>query len=583
MITVNTQFSGREDAWTFSGRSTWKEICGTLHSPMFSNPRFDRGEEIPNTYADYTVFDKNPEMRYRWEHAYPTIDFFTDIDASITLQQYYSAASGCGIIFHALDSVRCYSVEVVDMGRKGPDYRVALLVSDASGYSTELAVGFAPHSIMADEYTHGQFRDREGWEHTSPESVTLQVKTTGAVITVFMDGIELFTVQDDTYRYGATGISACVNAPIKISGYQLQAEAIQAPATREQWEDANYANFVKYPIARHRVGGWYGHPLLHRAPNGEIIMVFNRTQEGPPATGRGEDESPAVTYSVDDGKTWSEPRIIAMQKGLRISGTVMGHTDGSWSFIGKSEESIVDEQKVISKSCHIRMHSINHGENWSEMEEMEFEEKKVHEFGWDGFYLYSAPFRLSNGNVLMTGYIMNVVSGADTLTNDTRRDQSFVVRSTDDGHTWGAPILMDTTKFDTNECMIGEPEPGRLVSFSRTLRARFMWSSTSTDGGLTWSDLIQSSVSGECPNLISHSSGAIVMTSRGNIGNSVIISFDYGVSWTRMKRVTPCGMATMAELSDGRILIAGHTGWNNPTWIHTDTFRVTPDGPVAER
>ena len=581
MIKINTQFSGREDAWTFSGRSTWKEIDGILHSPMFSNPRFDRGDEIPNTYADYTVFDENPEMRYRWEHAYPTIDFFTDIDVSITLKQYYSAASGCGIIFHALDSVRCYAVEVVDMGRKGHDYRVTLLVSDESGYSTELAAGFAPHSVMADEYIHGQFRDREGWEHTSPEPVTLRVKTNGPVITAFMDGIELFTVHDNTYRYGATGISACVDAPAKIFDYQLQAD--EAQATGEQWEDADYAGFVNYPVPRHRVGGWYGNPLLHRAPNGEIIMVFHRTQEGPPATGRGKDESPAVTYSVDDGKTWSEPRIIALQKGHRIHGTVMGHNDGSWSFIGEKAESIVDEQKEIPQSRHIRMHSIDHGKTWSEMEDLEFDGKKVHEFGWDGFSLYSAPFRTSDGVVLMTGYSVNVTPGAASITNSTRRDQSFVVRSTDDGYTWGAPILIDTTEFDTNECMIGEPEPGRLISFSRTLRARFMWSSTSTDGGLTWSDLVQSSVSGECPNLISHSSGAIVMTSRGNIGNSVIISFNGGKNWTRMRRVTPCGMATMAELSDGRILIAGHTGWNNPTWIQADTFRVTPDGPVAER
>jgi len=354
------------------------------------------------------------------------------------------------------------------MGRKGHDYKVALMVSDEFGYSTELAVGFAPHSVMADEFIHGRFIGREGWERSSPEPATLRVKTDGPRITVFMDGTEVFTVEDDTYSYGATGIIAGVASPIKISDYQLQTR--QAVAAKRRWQEVDFTGFVTYPVPRHRVGGWYGNPLLSRMPDGKIVITFIRTEDGPPATWRGENESPAFTFSTDEGKTWSEPKIICIQEGYQI-----------------------------------------HGESW------------------------------------------------------------------------GAPILIDTDKFDTNECMIAEPEPGKLVSFSRTLRGRFMWTATSTDGGQTWSDLKESSVSGECPDLLNHSSGAIVMISRDTFGNSVRITFDGGKSWTRKRRVPASGMATMVELTDGRVLIAGHTGWSNPTWIHADNFRVTPDGPVAER
>ena len=158
MIEINTRLDGREHAWSFSGRPTWKEIDGVIYSPMFSNPLFDRGDQIPNTYADYALYEEHPEMCFRWEQAYPTLAFFTDIETSIDLQQYYSSGGGCGLIFRALDSVRFYAVEVTDMGRKGHDYRVALMVSDASGYRTELACGYAPHSVVEDDLIHGRIR-----------------------------------------------------------------------------------------------------------------------------------------------------------------------------------------------------------------------------------------------------------------------------------------------------------------------------------------------------------------------------------------------------------------------------------------
>lgn len=571
--------NGRENAWTFSGRSTWKEINGVLYSPMYANPLLDRGEDMPALYADYALFDEHPEMRYRWEYAFPTVDFFTDIDVSITLQQYYAPGGGCGIVFRALDNVRGYTVEVFDMGRKGHDYRVSLMVNDESGYGTELAVGFAPHSVMPDEVIHAQFTDRKGWEKTSPEPATLRVKTAGPRITVFMDGTEVFSVEDDTYSYGATGIIAGVSAPIKITDYQLQAR--QALTTKERWQAVDYSGFVTYPVPRHRVGGWYGNPLLSRMPDGKIVITFTRTKDGPPATWRGKNESPAFTFSADEGKTWSEPKIICIREGYKIYGSVYGHKDGSWSFIGTMTKEKDEQQQAMYR--HIHMQSTDNGNTWSEMEDLKFNGRLSHEYGWRGFYLYSVPFRISDGTVLMTGYRFELMPGAEIMNNDTRRDQSFVVRSTDDGKSWGAPILIDTDKFDTNECMVAEPEPGKLVSFSRTLRGRFMWTATSTDGGLTWSELKESSVSGECPNLLNHSSGAIVLASRDYLGNSVRITFDGGKSWTRKRRIPVSGMATMVELKDSRVFIAGHTGWSNPTWIQADKFRITPDGPVAER
>jgi hypothetical protein len=228
----------------------------------------------------------------------------------------------------------------------------------------------------------------------------------------------------------------------------------------------------------------------------------------------------------------------------------------------------------------VYLESTDRGQSWTAPRKMLFGGRTASEYDWRNFNLHSPIFRLRDGTLLMTGYRVEVAPGAETVDNATRLDQSFVVRSTDGGKSWSAPVLIDRAEFDTNECMIGEPEPGKLISFSRTLRARNMWTSTSEDGGLYWSALQQSNVSGECPFMLTHSSGALVLATRGT---GVSISFDAGMSWTKPRMLTVDGMMSMVELSDGRVLIGGHFGWANPTYITADTFRVTPDGPVADR
>ena len=209
--------------------------------------------------------------------------------------------------------------------------------------------------------------------------------------------------------------------------------------------------------------------------------------------------------------------------------------------------------------------------------------RTIEKLGWSRFYLYGVPFRISDGTVLMTGYRREQMPGTAGESNDRLNDQSFVLRSEDDGFTWGEPVLIDRTVFDTNECMIAESSPGMLVSFSRTLRGRTMWTATSRDGGRTWSDLEESGEPGDSPCMLAHSSGLLVMTSRDTVGTRVAVTADQGRTWSRPVRVPPSNMTSMVELRDGRVYLAGQTGWTCPTWIHADTFRVTPDGPVAAR
>jgi len=186
--------------------------------------------------------------------------------------------------------------------------------------------------------------------------------------------------------------------------------------------------------------------------------------------------------------------------------------------------------------------------------------------------------RLINGTVVMCGYEADSTHGA---TNADRLDRSLLFRSTDDGYTWDEPIYFDENNFDHNECMVAEVEPGRLVAFMRTLRATYMWASTSEDGGQTWTPLVSSNVSAECPYLLRHRSGTLVMASRG-CGTFVRLSFDGACSWTEEFRISPASaMVGMTEMADGRVLIIMHEGYRVPGYIRGQFFRITLDGPVA--
>ena len=274
-------------------------------------------------------------------------------------------------------------------------------------------------------------------------------------------------------------------------------------------------------------------------------------------------------------------RVGYRKEGYSLGGSIFVHDDGRWSLIG-SEAKFKPEQDegTPTKSRMVQLESKDAGVTWSKPREILFGGKPASAYGWREFVWPHAITRLRDGTLIGTGYRVEIAPGSKTVDNTTRRDQSFVVRSTDDGRTSSAPIFIDTTKFDTNECMVGEPGPGKLISFSRTLRGRHMWTATSEDGGQSWSALKESSVSGECPVMLTHSSGALVLATRGT---GVTISFDGGKSWTKLRVPTVDGMMAMAELSDGRVLIAGHMGWYNPSYITADTFRVTRDGPVADR
>ena len=194
---------------------------------------------------------------------------------------------------------------------------------------------------------------------------------------------------------------------------------------------------------------------------------------------------------------------------------------------------------------------------------------------------YSPVTRYSDGTLLQFYYHVQTVAGGSVESNAERRDRSLAIRSTDDGRTWTGPYYLDPENFDSNECMGVECGDGSIVAFARTLRAPFMWMSRSRDKGLTWSRQVPSDCTGECPQLLRHSSGVLIMGSRGS-GIFMKTSIDEGLSWSRETRISLCsGMMGMTEMKDGRVLVVFHEAYRTPTRIRGHTMKVRPDGSLT--
>lgn len=563
MNRLNTALVNHERDWTFIGAPGWKEDHEEhVYPPVWSNPRFDRDpSRVPDHYAHELA---------REDYAFLTCQPLADTDISVDYRCPYGSVIHGGIAFRALDSSRCYVLDLVDMGRKGHCYELTLWLQDASGYRKELARGRAPHSVVLEKIVQRGAQTRYEWNHSSPDWARLRVQASGTFIRVSMDGQIVFELRDQTYPVGCVGLvgrGAVYFRNLKVEGVPV---ALSAPWTKHEGELPRFF----YPGGE-QPEGFNAFPVVCHTEKGVTLVAW---AHGPRREEYAADPTFIIlTRSADEGRTWSRPQRLFGREGCACGvGSLFAHRDGSVSCLVSASPVGQEEATPLT----FAMRSSDGGRGWSDPVEFRAGGKRLPDYG-HSVYLYSPMIRLSDGAVVMSGYETRTLPGGSLSSNADRLDRSLLFRSADDGHSWGEPSYFDPDNFDHNECMVAEVEPGKLVAFMRTLRAGNMWTSASVDGGHTWTPLAQSGVSGECPYLFRHSGGALILFNRG-CGSFLKLSFDQGKSWTREFRISPASaMIGMAEMADGRILIAMHEGYRVPGYIRAQFFRVTPEGPMA--
>ena len=271
-----------------------------------------------------------------------------------------------------------------------------------------------------------------------------------------------------------------------------------------------------------------------RLTNGDLLCVFyagyghvSLPREGWPRGGR-----ICRVRSRDEGVTWSLPQVLFDGPFDDRDPHVAQMTDGTvlCSFFTYRQES----GRTLCDTCLVT--SRDGGVTWDS-------EPRVVAVGWPS----SAPVReLPDGTRLLGVY-------------HEEADAAYggVIRSTDGGRTWSAPIPIGRgsgVRLDA-ETDVVRLKDGTLYAALRGDRVN-MHFATSGDQGLTWSTVKDIGFPGHCPHFTRLSTGEILLTHRLPL-TALHVSRNEGKTWEGPYAIdnTPGAYASTVELRDGSVLV----------------------------
>lgn len=233
-----------------------------------------------------------------------------------------------------------------------------------------------------------------------------------------------------------------------------------------------------------RGGGYF--PVLIRAGSGKLIAVV-RGGAGHLGLGGRLD----VIESTDGGRSWSEPRCIVDSEwddrnpalGEMTDGTlVLAYAEcSSYSPDGRWDPSVGGFETFLTLSH-------DGGATWSEKSAL------PHPFG-KSVSPYGRIIVTSDGTALLSIY-GNITETAAGLFGEAGRDGCGILRSHDNGRTWGdfSPIARGY-----NETALLELPDGRLVALARSDDDQHVAALWSSDGGRGWSSPARLSLGSQHP------------------------------------------------------------------------------------
>ncbi len=292
-------------------------------------------------------------------------------------------------------------------------------------------------------------------------------------------------------------------------------------------------------------------PAIIKSAKGTLLAFAEARKKGCSDTG---DIDLVLRRSFNGGKTWG-PLQIVWDDGDNVAGNpapVVDYETGNiflvstWN-LGKDHESMIINQTSQDTRRVFIMNSLDDGLSWSKARELT-SSVKLPSWTWyatgpvHGIQMKSKPFR---GRLIIP---------CDHIEAGTKKYFSHIIYSDDHGNTW--KIGGTTPQDQVNECTVAELHGGQLIlnmrNYEKNQRSRKV--SISTDGGATWSDLMND------PNLIEP------------ICQAALLDIDFNKHQTALAFLNP------ADSSDRRNLELKISRDQGKTW---DLLSTVHAGPAA--
>lgn len=329
---------------------------------------------------------------------------------------------------------------------------------------------------------------------------------------------------------------------------------------------------------------YHGWPTVARRSNGELLLVYSGGREGHVCPfGRVE-----LMRSLDEGRTWSWPRVVLDGPLDDRDAGVVETADGSiliTTFTSLAYEAILKRAEAAEPSKPGSMSSEKLA-RWQAARDRISPEQRQADLGrWmvrsdDSGVTFSAryaclvdsphgPILLSDGRLLYAGKEVQKTNG-----------RVAVCESTDDGLTWKFLADIPTRPGDSregyHELHAVEAADGRIIVQIRNhnkASARETLQTESTDGGKTWSVPREIGVWGLPSHLLRLQDDRLVMTygyRRKPYGNQARVSSDNGKTWSAPLTISDDGSSgdlgypSTVQLSDGALLTVWYESMRGP-------------------